>query len=175
MTTISIITTIICIALIIFCSWVIFKRANSDHKTKTQYDERQNVIRGRGYMFGFWTILGFLGILFVMETTGIVLPVAPFSLGFLGVILGTTVMVVYNIWNGAYWGMNNNRKQYTIIFAFLFLFNLIPIIVAWKAEGFLNVIQGTSLVNFGVAVMLIAMCAAFLLRHQKDKNDEAEG
>jgi len=111
MTTTSIIMTIICLALIAFCCWAIFKRANNDHKAKTQYDERQNVIRGRGYMFGFWTVLVFLGILFIMETFGITLPVAPFSLGFIGAILGATVMSVYTVWNGAYWGLNNNRKQ----------------------------------------------------------------
>ncbi|MBQ7228539.1 MAG: hypothetical protein IJS23_02885 [Clostridia bacterium] len=175
MTTTSIIMTIICLALIAFCCWAIFKRANNDHKAKTQYDERQNVIRGRGYMFGFWTVLVFLGILFIMETFGITLPVAPFSLGFIGAILGATVMSVYNVWKGAYWGLNNNRKQYIIIFAFLLLFNLIPIIGAWKTEGFLNVIQGSSLVNIGVEFMLIALGAALLLRQLKDKNEEAEG
>ncbi|MBQ1550348.1 MAG: hypothetical protein IIZ65_08010, partial [Clostridia bacterium] len=116
-----------------------------------------------------------LGILFIMETFGITLPVAPFSLGFIGAILGATVLAVYSTWNGAYWGLNNNRKQYIIIFAFLLLFNLIPIIGTWKTEGFLNVIQGTSLVNIGVEFMLIALGAALLLRHLKDKNEEAEG
>lgn len=36
MTTTSIIMTIICLALIAFCCWAIFKRANNDHKAKTQ-------------------------------------------------------------------------------------------------------------------------------------------
>ncbi|MBO6002945.1 MAG: hypothetical protein J6P53_05560 [Mailhella sp.] len=175
MTTPAIISTIISIFFIVLFSWAIFKRANKDHKAKTQYDERQNAIRGRGYMIGFWTVLGFLTVLYILETTGITLPVAPFSLGFIGVILGATVMAVYNIWNGAYWGMNNNQKQYAIIYGVFLLFNLIPIIGIWKSEGFLSVIQGSSLVNIGVEVMLLALGAAFLFRHLKDKNDEAEG
>ncbi len=175
MTAQAIISLIFSIALIVLVCWGIFKRANKDHKAKTQYDERQTAVRGKGFMYGFYTMLVFQTILYILETSGITLPIAPFSLGFVGVILSATVLAVYTVWNGAYWGLNNNRKWYTIIFVFFLLFNLIPIIGVWSTEGFLNVIQGTSLVNVGVEVMLIALGIAFALRHMKDKTEEAEG
>lgn len=175
MTTQAIISFVISLAVIVLVCYGIFKRANNDHKAKTQYDERQNAIRGKGYMLGFYTVLGFQTILYILETSGFTLPIAPFSLGFIGVILGATVMAVYNVWKGAYWGLNNNQKWYTIIFVFFLLFNLIPIIGTWKSEGFLSVIQGTSLVNVGVEVMLVALGAAFAARYFADKNEEAEG
>ena len=90
-----------------------------------------------------------------------------------GTVLAT--LVKNGVVPDPYWGLNNNRKWYTIIFVFFLLFNLIPIIGVWSTEGFLNVIQGTSLVNVGVEVMLIALGIAFALRHMKDKTEEAEG
>lgn len=175
MTAQGIVTFIISLVLIVLICWGIFKRANKDHKAKTQYDERQEAIRGRGYMFGFWTVLGFETLLYVLEASGLTIPVAPFSLAFIGVILGATVMAVHNVWKGAYWGLNNNQKMYTILWVFFMLSNLIPIIGTWKTEGFLNVIQGTGLINVGVEFMLITLGAAFLARYIADKKEEAEG
>lgn len=174
MTTQALVSFIFTIVFIVFVCWGIFKRANNDHKARAQYDERQNAVRGKGFKYGFYTILVFQTLLYILETTGVSLPLAPFSLGFIGVILGVTVLAVYTVWNGAYWGLNNNRRNYIIFFVFFLLFNLIPIIGTWSSEGFLNVIQGTSLVNVGVEVMLIALGAALLLRRAKDKQDEAE-
>lgn len=95
MTAQAIISLIFSIALIVLVCWGIFKRANKDHKAKTQYDERQTAVRGKGFMYGFYTMLVFQTILYILETFGITLPIAPFSLGFVGVILGATVLAVY--------------------------------------------------------------------------------
>ena len=170
MTTTSIIMTIICLALIAFFCWAIFKRANNDHKAKTQYDERQNVIRGRGYMFGFWTVLVFLGILFIMETFGITLPVAPFSLGFIGAILGATVMSVYTVWNGAYWGLNNDRKRYAIIFLVTAALNAIPVAAAVRSGD----LSGAPIMNVICLIMLGFLGVELLIKHVMDKGGEEE-
>lgn len=174
MTTQAIITSLFATVFIVGICWGIFKRSNSDHKAKTQYDERQLALRGRGYMIGFWTLLGFQTVLYILECAGATLPVAPFSLGFLGAILAATVMCVYDIWVGAYWGLNNDRKRYLIILGIFGLFSFIPVAAAARMGFVEHVLQSTTLVNLGVGVMLIAMFVTLLIRYIADKKETGE-
>ena len=41
---------------LIICIFV-FKFANKDKKILTKYDERQQVARGKAYMYGFWAMM----------------------------------------------------------------------------------------------------------------------
>ncbi|MBO4289242.1 MAG: hypothetical protein J5865_03975 [Lachnospiraceae bacterium] len=108
---------------------VIFARlANKDHKTKTEYDERQKAIRGRGYMFGFYTLLIFEAVIVILGMSGVELPVDAYLVHFAGILIGLLVFVCYCIWNDGYWGINNDRKRYAIIFAVAALLNAIPIV-----------------------------------------------
>lgn len=172
MTTQAIITSLFATVFIVGICWGIFKSSNSDHKSKTQYDERQLALRGRGYMLGFWTLLGFQTVLFILECAGVTLPVAPFSLSFVGAILAVTVMCVYDIWVGAYWGLNNDRKRYLIILGIFGVLSLIPVVAAAKMGFVEHVLQGTAIVNLGVGVMLITLFVTLLLRHIADKKEE---
>lgn len=172
MTTQAIITSLFTTVFIVGICWGIFKSSNSDHKSKTQYDERQQVLRGRGYMIGFWTVLVYQTVLYVLECAGATLPVAPFSLGFLGAILAVTVMCVYDIWVGAYWGLNNDRKRYLIILGVFGVFSLIPVVAAAKMGFVEHILQGPVLVNLGIGVMLITMFVTLLIRHIADKKEE---
>ena len=36
---------------------ILFKYANTDKKVKTEYDERQEKVRGKAYMYAFYTAL----------------------------------------------------------------------------------------------------------------------
>ena len=41
---------------------ILLKFANKDHRFKTQYDERQESIKGRGYKYSFYTLASKLGL-----------------------------------------------------------------------------------------------------------------
>ena len=41
--------------------WAMFKRFNTDGRTKTEYDERQKTIRGIGYTYGYYTLMAYTG------------------------------------------------------------------------------------------------------------------
>ena len=45
------------IALGLVICFIIFKYANNNHKVRTEYDERQRVIRNKGYKIAFYTAL----------------------------------------------------------------------------------------------------------------------
>ena len=112
-----------------FCV-VLFKIANKDHKVKTQYDERQEMIQGRGYKYSFYTMLFMEIIVMLLEMSGIELPIENYLVHTIAILIGALVLCVHNIWNGVYWGLNNNRKSYAIIFALAVVLNIIPLAAA---------------------------------------------
>ena len=61
---------------IIICV-VLFKLLNTDKKIKTQYDERQQEIRGRAYKYSFYTVIFEEAIIMLIRMSGI----AEFVLG----------------------------------------------------------------------------------------------
>ena len=51
---------------------ILFKIANSDKKVMTQYDERQEAVRGKAYRYAFYTAMG-------LEAVGICLEAGDFQ------------------------------------------------------------------------------------------------
>ena len=100
---------------IILCV-VLFRYGNKDKKIKTSYDERQEAIRGVAFKYAFYTILVYEMILMAAGVAGITFPFPEYVVNFLGIMLGCTVLGVYCIWKDVFWGLNNNRKRYYVIY-----------------------------------------------------------
>ncbi len=109
-------------------AFVLLKVANTNHRAKTEYDERQQLIRGKGYMYAFYTAVFYQIIMMILSIGGIELPMERYAQDCLGFFLGFIVLAVYCIWNDVYWGLNNNKKTYIIIFIVATIFNIIPVV-----------------------------------------------
>lgn len=140
---------------------VALKKLNSNGKIKTEYDERQNEIRGKGYKWGFWTEAAYMMILMLLDVAEIKIPAASIVIYFIGIVLGVMAMCVYCIWNGAYFGINNDTKKWTIFFIVFGAFNLVLSYMMYiegeliedgmLMPGFVNLLCGVML----IAVVLI--------------------
>lgn len=100
-------------ALIIFL--IIFKF--SKRKIKGQFDERQELVRGRGYKYASFTLLGLLALYLLLESYGAfeVLPV-PRTLALLFIILaGVMVYALYCIRNDSYFGVGTDVRSYRAV------------------------------------------------------------
>lgn len=94
-----------------------------DGRLRCKYDERQELIRGRGFKYAFYMLLGCLviDVLFgemldrVMERS---------VAGMLYVCIGVIVISVHGILNDGYFSLNENPKRAVAIFFGLFLINL---------------------------------------------------
>ncbi len=106
---------------------ILFRFANKDKKIKTQYDERQELIRGRGYKYSFYTMLFLEVVLMMVKMAGISFPVEEYLIHMVVILVGTLVICVHSIWNGVYWGLNNDHRRYYIIFIVAVLLNIIPV------------------------------------------------
>ena len=152
---------------------IILKLVNPNHRAKTEYDERQKVIRGRGYMYGFYTIVIFECIQVIFSAGKIPMPVSDFVLHFCSIMLGCLVLCVYCIWNGAYWGINNNPKRYMAVFAAVCLLNAIPVIGAATHGGLIRDGESvTPIVNLMVLIMFGVIAVELLIKQMVDRRAE---
>ena len=53
---------------------IIAKICNRNRKMKTEYDERQNIVRGNGYKYGFYAMMIYAALLVVLGVAEIDLP-----------------------------------------------------------------------------------------------------
>ena len=153
---------------LIFCV-VIFKFANKDHKIKTEYDERQKALKGRGYMFGFYAMAIWEAVISVLTGVAeISLPLPAYVLHVAGIFVGITVVCIHAVWTGAYWGLNNDKSKYTIIFIALFVINALPVVMMFTS----SVKVDFPYVNGACCLMLLAIGIASAVRKIVDKAEE---
>lgn len=154
---------------------ILFKFANTNHRTKTEYDERQKVIRGQAYMYGFYTIVVYECLMMVLSIGRLDLPVQEYMLHFAGVLLGCMVVGIYSIWHGVYWGLNNNRRRYVIIFAVCALLNAFPVIGALRSGTLMaDGKPALPVVNLMVLIMLLVLGIELLIKQVADSRAESE-
>ena len=155
---------------------VIFRVCNKDKRLKSEYDERQLVIRGKAYKAGFYTAIVYLAILTVFFMTDFEIPFVISVLAFFGVALSVTVVAVYSIWNEAYWGLNNQRDRYAIVFVLCAIINL--------GAGISAIVQGTvflgtqgPIINLLCGIMLLIIGGTLILKKfikPEETDDEEE-
>ena len=89
------------------------------------FDERQELIRGKAYKYGFFTMI--IMTLFVMAAIefNISLPVTASLAMFIALLISIDVYAVYSIINDAYFGVGTNKMRYCIFFVIIIALNLV--------------------------------------------------
>ena len=146
---------------------------NTNKKVKSDYDERQIRVRGDAYRYAFLTVMIYEGIMIVLEIGEIPLPIDGYLMHFAGVLLGLVVLSAYCIWNDAYWGINNNRRRYGIIFVAAALLNVVPVVGAVTNGTFMKDGKFTTpFINLMVCVMLLVIGVELLMKQHLEKRAE---
>ncbi len=149
---------------------ILFKIANTDKKIKSEYDERQQRIRGRAYKYAFYTMVIYQVLMIGMAIGGITLPIETYVSEFFGIFLGATVLGGYCVWHDVYWGLNNDKKRYFIIFTVCLLLNLLPVLMpAISGEFTRNGISGAPMLNIIVIIMMAILLIEMGIKHFVDK------
>lgn len=146
---------------IIVCAVVFFTLKGQD---KARYDERQEMIRNRGFKYGFYTMLGVLGCYLFLNTTDIKISATILAWG-VGVI-GALVACLYQILNGAYFSLT---EKHPVLFGILFLIvggaNLATTIQQFSMHLSVEDIVPSC----GSAVFLVLLGGAILYRQYRDR------
>ena len=155
---------------------IMFRFVNKDKKIKTEYDERQKELRGIGYTIGFYSMVAYFAVESLLSIAGIVLPLPEYIVDFIGIIFGLTVMCVYSIWHGVYWGINSDIKRYRVVLPLVCVLNIIPVVSAAIQGGFdsTSSVDSLPLLNVIVLLMMAVVFITFLIRKIADKNSAEE-
>ena len=151
---------------------IIFMKANKNGKVKTEYDERQTLIRGLGYKYSFYGTIIAIAVIGLLEDMGITIPATPFVKQFIAIAIGLLIMITYCIFNDGYWGLNNDTYKYTIAFILIFASNLIctiaSIVTGSMFEDGLLQVNGTNLI---CTVLFLILGIEVLIKKQLDKKE----
>ena len=135
-----------------------------------QYDERQEVERGRAFKYGFFTTLFFSGGVIIFDWCDGIPGQNQTILYCLGLFLGIMVYGSYCVWHESYIALNQKANTTMIIFAVIGLINLVL--------GILSIARGRMIVNgrisehflnFICAAMLLILCGEMLVKKIYDK------
>lgn len=155
----------------LFLVTLFVKITKKDGSFRNKYDERQSVVRGRGYKLGFFTLVsyniinGFSGLLLEKPLMD------QFTAIMAGVCLATAIYAVYCIWHDAYFSLNDNPVKALLIFGMLGAVNLVL--------GSVNVMNGEAITNgvlnfrstsFICGILFIIIFAALLAKRIKNRN-----
>ena len=151
----------------------LIKMANSNHKSRTEYDERQRLIRGSSYKYAFYAMAIYEAAMVILYSMDLALPFPSYLTHFAAVLVGGTVLACCNIWQGAYWGLNNNRRRYAVIFLGVALLNAFPVVGALLSGTFITDGEfSTPIINLLVLVMLLFIVLTMLARSIADRREE---
>lgn len=135
-------------------SVLVSRKANTDKKLKTKYDERQQMVRGRAYKYSFWILVFLICLYSLIDSSDIELPCTNTVLIF-GILLLTVLFhAVYCILNDGYFGINNKPRTYYAMFVIIGLFNIMI--------GVMNTIHGSIWVNGKLDVPVVNYFAGFM-------------
>lgn len=157
-----------------FVAIILFLKATKkDGSIRCKYDERQELIRGRGFKYAFFTLLIYNFVVPMSKILEIELPADEYALFMIGAILGLLVQVVYSIWNEAYFSLNENPKKIMIGLAFIGFANL--------ALGIMHIVHGTFLIdgkltfnsiNFLLGITFVIIFATLAAKQIVNKREE---
>ena len=151
---------------------VIFMISNKNRKMKTEYDERQQIIRGKGYKYAFFGVTIYAVLCFFLGMMGLELPMEPAVEAFSYIFVGVVVNIVYCIIHDAYWGLNNNRKRYLIIMGAIVVLNT-AVVIRTGMDGELVVYGMLSSVgiNLLVTVMMLILFVTLGIHSIREKRE----
>lgn len=142
-------------------------------ETKNQFDERQELVRGRGFKYGFFTLMISNAVLLFLKILEIPLFSNMEVAMTASIIVGVSVFASYCIWNDGYFALNENRKSLLIMLGLIGALNLVI--------GIGNIFAGVIMengaftfrsTNLFCSLMFIVVFIVLLLKQIKDGKEE---
>lgn len=103
---------------------LILVKTKTDKSKKCRFDERQEVIRGKGFKYGFFTMLICNGLFLCMNIAEFPMCAELEVLIVIGSFMGIGVWIVYCIWNEGYFALNEDKGRIMLLFAVAAIMNL---------------------------------------------------
>lgn len=155
---------IILISVLLTITLILLSRTN--HSLKGEYDERQQLMKGKAFRAAFFTGLGYSLLVFLLDIAGVKIPMETGLLILTGGMISLIVYVTIAIMNDAYIGLNERFGSTIGVFAVCAFFNIIPLIMNIKDGKFIeNGVLTNIFANALVLAMLFIVSAVLIIKH----------
>ena len=162
---------ITCFACVLIFAAVIIKMAHTDG-AKPKYDERQQVARGKGYTYAFYTS-AVVAIIPCFIPEGIKVFLGD-MLYFIPLLAGMLVHITYCIFNDAYMEMNLDPKRFVCIFTCIGIANLLIAFANCK-DGFIE--DGslkTGVINLSMGILFMIIMLEVFIKSRLDAKEAGD-
>ena len=147
-----------------------------DGRMRCKWDERQLLIRGNGYKYSFFTVIILLYLYTMIGSEIKGFPMDSQAACILIILVGAVINIVYCIWNGAYFSLNENRKRVLMVFALLGAVNLlIGIRHLVRGDAFTDGVLNGLNANLFCGILFVIIFVTLFLRMlipEKDYDEE---
>lgn len=141
------------------------KGGNTDGKMRTEYDERQKIIRGTSYKIGFYSYIICAVIMMCVSMAEMNIPIQDDALWFTWLVVGAIPMCIHSIWKGAYWGLNNDKTKYIVLFCVATVVNILASVAAYvRGNMFLDGKLSTPFINVLCSILFIVIGATIIIK-----------
>lgn len=161
-------------------AWVILTiTAIYGHKKKGEknddYDERQQLVRYRGYKNSFYIIVLYLACVSLMEGIMNRHLIDIDAVTIIGICLSVGVHVIYCIWNEGYFPVKNNRKSFTIMaVATAILFISFSIENIKSGNIIVDGVLTGNCVNLVCAILFTSVCIVIFIKRAIEKKEDEQ-
>lgn len=141
-----------------------------------QFDERQLATRARAYSSAFFTLLGYLAVVAVLDSVAEVHWCDLYTACFLGMMLALDVFAVAAIRSDAYFGIHERPVASIVLFAFVAVLNLGVAIARFAAgEPLLEngLLTRTSSMNLILGIAFVPVTAASIVSAVRARREDA--
>ncbi len=152
---------------------VILAVTKTDDSLKSNFDERQEMVRGKGFKYGFFTVLIFNGVFCILNLFEVSWFAELEVAMFLSAIMGIIVFACYCILKDGYFSLNENRKKLLVCFAGIGIFNMVLGIANFlQGYGFANGRFTYRSINLFVGIMSLIVFGTILCKQMKDGKED---
>lgn len=134
-----------------------------------EYDERQELIRGRAFKYGFLAMMVYFAVFGIGSGILDHELVPTRILCVIGIGIGLTVFAVYAIWHDAYYALKEKPTAYIVLFLAVIVLNVFAAVRFWVGHE-----PGVSPVSMNLifAAVFLVILIVQLMKMAKDKKEE---
>ena len=158
---------------------IVYEKFIRQKKIRDDYDEMQLSIREKGAWYGFYILIVYLGVLYVLEGILEFRFLTGAHAVFLGIMLSGSVIAGYSILHDSYYGMNRSRSRNYPFFAVLIVIEAVSIfyLIRLVREGMFSDLRTACADDRLMIVLCIPLFTTILvttlIRHLKPEEEEA--
>lgn len=156
---------------------VFLRMTKTDGNVKCKYDERQEMARGKGFKYAFYTAISWMGLEVILKAMEVDMTIVEDIYSMVGLLVSILVYVIYAIFNDAYFSLNENFGRVMVSFGFIAAFNfIIGISTLLSGQTFVDGKFTFSSINLICGAIFVVIFIAIIIKNMidrmGDKNNE---